>query len=87
MVEETEKKDEINPFVLAQKRGEAASMMRQLAQKLCKNASLRLVEETDKHKNINILAENDGCKNERRNGSAYCHACSDAFHDLQRKRE
>lgn len=74
--------DEVDEIVLKAKRAEANSMMGKIEQTLCKNAKLNLEEETDLHKNINILAVNTGCKGERRNGSAFCAECSEELKDL-----
>ena len=51
---------------------------RQMARKLCKTnrVSVSEVETEGGRKEFAILA--DGCRNERRHGSKWCQACSDA---------
>jgi hypothetical protein len=67
--------------MLPQEYFEKEQEARKLAQKLCKLNSFRIIGGYNKEKEAHIYdIEVTGCKNERRHGSAYCQACSDAYH-------
>lgn len=48
-------------------------------QTFCKNAKLSIVTLTDEKDDskVTLDIQNEGCKNVRRNGSAWCQECSD----------
>ena len=54
---------------------------RQMARHLCKTNKVRVVEKTDEKKGMEYLIVAEGCRNERRNGSAWCQVCSDGHRD------
>jgi hypothetical protein len=57
----------------------ANMMLAKQTQYYCKNSDLKIVTkegEEDKTE-ITLDIQNDGCKNPRRSGSAYCQECSD----------
>lgn len=53
---------------------------RQMAQKLCKGTRVSVMSEENKKTGTSYHVVAEGCRNERRNGSAWCQACSDAHH-------
>lgn len=62
-----------------------ANKMRNL---ICANAKLIVTPATidEKTKSVHpgdIQYDDNHCKNDRRNGSKYCQACSDAYHNKQ----
>jgi hypothetical protein len=57
---------------------------RRLAHKICKLNTVSVVYKYDEEKKEGFYdLQVVGCTNERRNGSAYCHPCSDAHHAKQ----
>lgn len=51
---------------------------RQMARKLCKGNRVSAVRNEDKKTGVSYHVVAVGCRNERRSGSAWCQACSDA---------
>ena len=50
---------------------------RQMARKLCKGTRVSVMAEKDEKTGTSYHVVAVGCRNERRNGSAWCQACSD----------
>jgi hypothetical protein len=57
---------------------EAERDARQMARKLCKSNVVSVVTKKDEKTGVSYHVVAEGCRNERRDGSAWCQACSDA---------
>lgn len=70
----------MEPFEKVQSRNRAIHGMNRIKEETCKNAHF-LIQAKDHVPEMRIFPydiQNMGCKNKRRNGSAYCQECSDA---------
>lgn len=69
----------MEPYEKVKAEEAAQKKMRDMNQQLCKNSELRVENTVNDYKTYDFQYQvmNDGCPNDRRNGSAWCQSCSD----------